>query len=70
MQNFVNIILALQIESQSKNAFEIAESIVKKVGLIKDLEKEGTPEAVQQVKDELNEMVKKMENEKDGRIRM
>jgi DNA helicase-2/ATP-dependent DNA helicase PcrA len=49
LQNFVNIILALQIESQSKNAFEIAESIVKKVGLIKDLEKEGTPEAVSKV---------------------
>ena len=49
LQNFVNIILALQIESQSKNAFEIAESVVKKVGLIKDLEKEGTPEAVSKV---------------------
>jgi DNA helicase-2/ATP-dependent DNA helicase PcrA len=49
LQNFVNIILALQIESQTKNAFEIAETVVKKVGLIKDLEKEGTPEAVSKV---------------------
>jgi DNA helicase-2/ATP-dependent DNA helicase PcrA len=49
LQNFVNIILALQIESQTKNAFEIAEIVVKKVGLIKDLEKEGTPEAVSKV---------------------
>lgn len=49
LQNFVNIIAALQIESQSKNAFEIAETIVKRVGLIKDLEKEGTPEAVSKV---------------------
>ena len=35
LQNFVNTILALQIESQTKNAFEIAEVVVKKVGLIK-----------------------------------
>lgn len=49
LQNFVNIILALQIESQTKNAFEIAETIVKRVGLIKELEKEGTPEAISKV---------------------
>ena len=49
LQNFVNIILALQIESQTKNAFEITEIVVKKVGLIKDLAKEGTPEAVSKV---------------------
>ena len=49
LQNFVNVILALQIESKTKNAFEIAEIVVQKVGLIKDLEKEGTPEAVSKV---------------------
>ena len=43
------MILAFQIESQTKNAFEIAEITVKKAGLIKDLEKEGTPEAVSKV---------------------
>ncbi len=49
LQNFVNIILAMQIESQTKNAFEVAETVVKKVGLIRDLEKDGTPEAVTKV---------------------
>ena len=49
LQNFVNTILSLQIEAQTKNAFEIAESVVKRVQLIKDLEKEGTPEAVSKV---------------------
>ena len=49
LQNFVNMILRLQIESQTKNAFEIAEVVVKQTQLIKDLEKDGTPEAVSKV---------------------
>ena len=49
LQDFVNMILRLQIESQTKNAFEIADIVVKQVRLIKDLEKDGTPEAVSKV---------------------
>ena len=49
LQNFMNMILRLQIESQTKNAFEIAEIVVKQTQLIKDLEKDGTPEAVSKV---------------------
>ena len=49
LQNFLNMILRLQIESQTKNAFEIAEVVVKEAKLIKDLEKDGTPEAVSKV---------------------
>jgi DNA helicase-2/ATP-dependent DNA helicase PcrA len=49
LQNFMNMILSLQIESQAKNAFEIAEVVVKQTQLIKDLEKEGTPEAISKV---------------------
>jgi len=49
LQNFMNMILRFQIETQTKNAFEIAEIVVKQVRLIKDLEKDGTPEAVSKV---------------------
>jgi len=49
LQNFMNMLLRLQIESQTKNAFEIAEVVVKQTQLIKDLEKDGTPEAVSKV---------------------
>ena len=49
LQDFVNMILRFQIESETKNAFDIAEDVVKQVRLIKDLEKEGTPEAVSKV---------------------
>jgi len=49
LQNFLNMILRLQIEAQTKDAFEIADIVVKETRLIKDLEKEGTPEAVSRV---------------------
>lgn len=49
LQNFMNMILRFQIEAKTKNAFEIAEIVVKQVRLIKDLEKDGTPEAVSKV---------------------
>ena len=49
LQNFMNMMLRLQIDSQTKNAFEIAEIVVKQTQLIKELEKEGTPEAVSKV---------------------
>jgi DNA helicase-2/ATP-dependent DNA helicase PcrA len=49
LQNFMNMILRMQIESQTKNAFEIAEVVVKQTHLIKDLEKDGTPEAISKV---------------------
>ena len=38
-----------QIESKTKNAFEIAEIVVKKTQILRDLEKEGTPEGVSRV---------------------
>ena len=49
LQNFMNMMLRLQIEAKTKNAFEIAEVVVKETRLIKDLEKEGTPESVSKV---------------------
>ena len=49
LQNFMIMVQSLQIEAQTKNAFEIAEIVVKKTQLIKDLEKDGTPEAVSKV---------------------
>ncbi len=49
LQNFLNMILRFQIEAQTKNAFDIADLVVKQTQLIKDLEKDGTPEAVSKV---------------------
>ncbi|WP_165734030.1 ATP-dependent helicase [Polaribacter sp. 20A6] len=49
LRNFMTMMQSLQVESQTKNAFEIAETVVKKAQLIKDLEKDGMPEAVSKV---------------------
>ena len=49
LQDFLNMVLRLQIDAQKLNAFEITELVIKQTQLIKDLEKEGTPEAVSKV---------------------
>ena len=47
--NFVTMIQHFQIEAQSKNAFEVAEFVIKQTRLVKDLESDGTPEGVSKV---------------------
>ncbi len=49
MQNFANMIKRFQIETQTKNAFEIADLVVKQTQLVKDLQKDGTPEGISKV---------------------
>ncbi len=49
LQNFVNMIRSFQIEAQSKNALEVAELVLRQTRLIKDIESEGTPEAISRV---------------------
>lgn len=47
--NFITMIRHFQIEAKNKNAFEIADLVVKKTQLVKDLEKDGTPEGISKV---------------------
>ena len=49
LQNFVNMIKSFQIETLSNNAFEVADMVIKQTRMIRDLESEGTPEAVSRV---------------------
>ena len=46
LTNFANMIEALSIDCQKMNAFEIAEQVVKKIQIVKDLTADGTPEGV------------------------
>ncbi|MBB13216.1 MAG: ATP-dependent DNA helicase [Flavobacteriaceae bacterium] len=46
---FSNFILSLQIENQKSDAFEIADLVTKKTGLVLELKKDGTPEGVSKV---------------------
>jgi DNA helicase-2/ATP-dependent DNA helicase PcrA len=49
LRAFSEMIKAFGIESQKMNAFEIADSIVKRVKIVKDLEADGTPEGISKV---------------------
>jgi len=49
LQNFSNLLQRFQIEAQTKNAFEMADLVVTQAQLVKDLQKDGTPEGVSKV---------------------
>ncbi|RPD98813.1 ATP-dependent DNA helicase [Aureibaculum marinum] len=49
LQNFVTMIKSFQIEAQIKNAFEVADFVIKQTKIIKELEKDSAPEAVSKV---------------------
>ena len=49
LQNFANMMFRFQIDAQKMNAFEVAETVVKQTQLVKDLQKDGTPEGVSKV---------------------
>lgn len=49
LSNFATLIQRFQIEAQSLDAFEITKLLVNQTRIIKDLESDGTPEAVSRV---------------------
>ena len=61
LQNFVTMIQHFQIEAKTKNAFEVAEFVIKQVRFIKDLEQDGTPEGVSKVEN-VQEILNKVKN--------
>ena len=46
LKNFVTMIESFQVMNMNSNAFELAEHVVKVSGLIKEINKDGTPEGV------------------------
>jgi len=49
LYDFINMIKSFQIEAQTKNAFEVADYVIKKTQVIRELEKDAAPEAVSKV---------------------
>ena len=49
LEGFLIMIQRLQIETQTKNAFEVADLVVKQTQLVRDLQKDGTPEGINKV---------------------
>lgn len=50
-----------QIESQSKNAFEVTDFVVKQIRIVQDIEKDGTPEGVSKVEN-IQELLNAIKN--------
>ncbi len=46
LQNFATMVESFQVMNSSANAFELAEHVVKVTGLIKEFNKDGTPEGI------------------------
>ena len=49
LREFSEMIKALSLEANKLNAFELADTLIKRVQIIKDLESDGTPEGVSKV---------------------
>ncbi|HPF10833.1 MAG TPA: 3'-5' exonuclease [Flavobacteriaceae bacterium] len=49
LQDFVTMIESFQVLNQTYNAFEIAEHVTKKTGLLAELKKDGTPEGIARI---------------------
>lgn len=47
--NFVNMIKSFQVANQTANAFDLAELVTKKTGLILEMKKDGTPEGIARI---------------------
>lgn len=49
LSNFSTLIQRFQIENESLNAFEIADLVTKKIGLVQELKKDATPEGIARI---------------------
>jgi DNA helicase-2/ATP-dependent DNA helicase PcrA len=49
LENFVTMIQSFQVLNKNYNAFEIAEHVTKKTGLLTELKKDGTPEGIARI---------------------
>jgi DNA helicase-2/ATP-dependent DNA helicase PcrA len=49
LSNFVTLLQRFQIENETLNAFEIANLVTKKIGLVQELKKDATPEGIARI---------------------
>ncbi|MFD1294040.1 ATP-dependent helicase [Lutibacter holmesii] len=61
LNNFATMIQHFKIEAETKDAYEVADFVVKQTRLVKDLEKDGTPEGVSRVEN-IQELLNAIKN--------
>ncbi|MEZ4779137.1 MAG: 3'-5' exonuclease [Flavobacteriaceae bacterium] len=65
LEDFVTMIHSFQILNQNYNAFEIAEHVTKKTGLLTELKKDGTPEGIARIEN-MEELLNGMKDFVEG----
>ncbi|WP_179346531.1 ATP-dependent helicase [Winogradskyella ursingii] len=67
LKNFATLIESYQVMNQTANAFELAEHVTKTSGLIRELNKDGTPEGVTKM-DNVQELLNGIKDFVEGQI--
>ena len=65
LSNFTTLIKRFQIENEGLNAFEIADLITKKIGLVQELKKDATPEGIARIEN-IEELLNGMRDFTEG----
>jgi len=67
LNDFLNIIRLFQIENEKLNAFEIADLVTKKTGIVNVLKSEGTPENISKIEN-IEELLNGIRDFNEGQI--
>ena len=65
LSDFATLIQRLQIENESLNAFEVTDLVTKKIGLVKELKKDATPEGIARIEN-IEELLNGIRDFTDG----
>ncbi len=69
LTSFINMINAFRIENEKLNAYEIADLVIKKTGIVKVLKNEGTPENISKIEN-IEELLNGIKDFTDGQIEL
>ena len=67
--NFATLIQRFQIENEGLNAFEIADLVTKKIGLVQELKKDATPEGIARIEN-VEELLNGIRDFTEGQIEL
>ena len=67
--SFINMINAFRIENEKLNAYEIADLVIKKTGIVKILKNEGIPENISKIEN-IEELLNGIKDFTDGQIEL
>lgn len=69
LSNFTTLIQRFQIENEGLNAFEIADLVTKKIGLVQELKKDATPEGIARIEN-VEELLNGIRDFTEGQVEL